>query len=124
LLIALDDRDEIAEASVDSLKILRRVKVPGMPYGLAVDPAGDHLFVTCKHDHLVRVLELRLASGNWSVQVGMGPVAIAFCRTSEGDRLVVANSMSDDISIVGVSPLKELSRLTAGREPFAGGGDR
>jgi DNA-binding beta-propeller fold protein YncE len=119
LLIALDDRDEIAEASIDSLKILRRVKVPGMPYGLAIDPAGDHLFVTCKHDDLVRVLELRSLREIGSVQVGMGPVAIAFCRTSEGDRLVVANSMSDDISIVGVSPLKELSRLTASREPFA-----
>jgi DNA-binding beta-propeller fold protein YncE len=119
LLIALEDRDEIAEASIDSLKTLRRVKVPGMPYGLAIDPAGDHLFVTCKRDDLVRVLELSSLREIGSVEVGMGPVAIAFCGTSEGDRLVVANSMSDDISIVGVSPLKELSRLTAGREPFA-----
>ena len=119
LLIALDDRDEIVEASIDSLKILRRVKVLGMPYGLAIDPAGEHLFITCKRDDLVRVFELSSLREIGSVPVGMAPVAIAFCRASEGDRLVVANSMSDDISILGVSPLKELSRLTAGREPFA-----
>jgi DNA-binding beta-propeller fold protein YncE len=119
ILIALDDRDEIAEASVDSLKVLRRVKVQGMPYGLAMDPAGESLFVACKRDDVVRVLDLGSLREIGSAAVGMGPVSLAFCRSTEGDRLVVANSMSDDISIVSVSPLKELSRLTAGREPFA-----
>ena len=119
LLIALDDRDEIAEAATDSLKVLRRVHVPGMPYGLSIDPSGKHLFVACKRDDVVRVLDLSSLNEVGSVPVGMGPVALAFCRTPSADRLVVANSMSDDISIVAVSPLKELSRLTAGREPFA-----
>jgi hypothetical protein len=49
----------------------------------------------------------------------MSPVAVAFCRTVAGDRLVVANSMSDDISVLSVSPLQELGRPAAGREPFA-----
>ena len=119
LLIALDDRDEIAEASADSLKVLRRVHVPGMPYGLAIDPSGKHLFIACKRDDLVRVLDLSSLQEISSVPVGMGPVALSFCRSPSADRLVVANSMSDDISILAVSPLKELSRLTAGREPFA-----
>lgn len=119
LFVALDDQEEIAEASIDTLKVLRRRKVPGMPYGLAIDPAGERLFVACKQDDTVRVLDLSSLEETGSIPVGAGPVALAFCRCPEGDRLIVANSMSDDISIVAVSPLKEVCRLSAGREPFA-----
>src|SRR5712671_5648438 len=37
IYIALDDRDEVAEADVFSRKVLRRTKVAGAPYGLAID---------------------------------------------------------------------------------------
>lgn len=119
ILIALDDRDEVAEADTTSRQVLRRAKASGTPYGLAMDPAGKRLYVACKSADRVLVLDAMTLEEVGSVTVGMGPVAVAFCQTSAGDRLVVANSMSDDISIVGVSPLKELSRLSAGREPFA-----
>jgi len=119
LFIALDDRDEVAEADAGSRKVLRRVKVPGAPYGLAMDSAGKNLYVACKNADRVRVLDLVTLQEIDSLAVGMGPVSLAFCSTPRGDRLVVANSMSDDVSVIGVSPLKELTRLTAGREPFA-----
>src|SRR5215831_1547761 len=48
IFIALDDRDEVAEADADSLQVLRRVKVPGAPYGLCFDHAGRNLYVACK----------------------------------------------------------------------------
>src|SRR5579863_7494380 len=44
LFIALDDRDEGAEADAGSRKVLRRVQVPGAPYGLAMDSAGKNLY--------------------------------------------------------------------------------
>jgi YVTN family beta-propeller protein len=119
IFIALDDRDEVAEADTCSRQVLRRVKVAGTPYGLAIDPEGKNLFITCKRDDRIVVLDSTSLKEVGSVSVGMGPVAVAFCHSSAGDRLVVANSMSDDISILAVSPLKELSRLGAGREPFA-----
>jgi DNA-binding beta-propeller fold protein YncE len=40
LYIALDDRDEVAEADIATRKVLRRAKVPGGPYGLALDASG------------------------------------------------------------------------------------
>ena len=119
LFIALDDRDEIAEADTVSRNVLRRVKVPGKPFGLALDTTGRNLFVTCKDQDRVVQLDSATLETVGSAPTGMGPVAVAFCRTKIGDRLVVANSMSDDISVFSVEPLKELSRLNAGREPYA-----
>ena len=51
--------------------------------------------------------------------VGRGPVAVTCCTTPAGERLVVANSISDDISVLALSPMRELGRPSAGREPFA-----
>ena len=119
IYIALDDRDEVAEADIASRKVLRRAKVPGRPFGLALDAAGKSLFVTCRDGDRLAALDTQTLSETASAPVGMGPVAVAFCRTASGDRLVVANSMSDDISVLSVSPLQELGRPLAGRQPYA-----
>jgi YVTN family beta-propeller protein len=119
IYIALDDRDQVAEADTASRQVLRRVKVAGRPFGLALDTAGKNLFVTCRDGDRLAVLDTQTLSETGSVPVGMAPVAVAFCRTAAGDRIVVANSMSDDISVLSVSPLQELGRPSAGRDPFA-----
>jgi YVTN family beta-propeller protein len=119
IYIALDDRDEVAEADTVTRKVLRRAKVAGRPFGLALDTAGKNLFVTCRDGDRLAVLDTQTLGETGSVPVGMAPVAVAFCRTSGGDRLVVVNSMSDDISVLSVSPLQELGRPSAGRDPFA-----
>ena len=119
IYIALDDRDQVAEADTASRQILRRVRVAGGPFGLALDTAGKNLFVTCRDGDRLAVLDTQTLQETGSVSVGMGPVAVACCRTASGERLVVANSMSDDISVLSVSPLRELGRPSAGRDPFA-----
>ncbi|HEY5914209.1 MAG TPA: hypothetical protein VJA21_26780 [Verrucomicrobiae bacterium] len=119
IYVALDDRDEVAEADVASLKVLRRARVAGGPFGLALNPEGSSLFVACKNGDRLAVLETAGLTETGSLGVGLGPASVAFCRTAKGDRLVVANSISDDLSILSVSPLAELTRPAAGREPFA-----
>jgi DNA-binding beta-propeller fold protein YncE len=119
LYIALDDRDEVAEADMATRKVLRRAKVPGGPFGLALDASGKTLFVTCRQADRLALLDTAMLNETGSLPVGMGPVAVAFCRTVAGDRLIVANAMSDDISVISLVPLKELARPAAGREPFA-----
>jgi len=119
LFIALDDRDEVAEADIGSRRVLRRAKVPGGPYGLALGPEGKRLFVTCRRGDRLAVLDAETLKQTDSLPVGTGPTAVAFCRTAAGERLIVANSMSDDISVISLAPLKELGRPVAGREPFA-----
>lgn len=119
VFIALDDRDEVAEADAVSLTVLRRAKVPGGPFGLALDSTGRRLFVACTHQDRVAVLDTHDLKEEASVEVGVRPTGIAYCQTAAGERLVVANSGSDDISVLSVSPLQELARPAAGREPYA-----
>jgi YVTN family beta-propeller protein len=119
IYIALDDRDEVAEADTVSRQVLRRVGVSGRPFGLTLDPEGKNLFVTCRDRDRLAVLAIQNLQETATVPVGRSPVAVAYCRTAGGDRLVVANSLSDDISVLSVSPLQELGRPSAGREPFA-----
>lgn len=119
LFVALDDVDEVAEADVNSLAVIRRAKVPGGPFGLALDATGTRLFVACRHQDRVAVLDTSELKELASVAVGIRPTDIAYCRTPDGERLIVPNSGSDDISVLSVAPLAELVRPTAGREPYA-----
>jgi YVTN family beta-propeller protein len=119
LFIALDDRDEVAEADLVSRQVVRRARVPGTPFGMALDSDGRRLFVTCRSGDRVAVLDTKDLKEVESVPVGLGPTAVAFTRTSAGDRLIVANSASDNISVISLGPLTELNRLPAGREPYA-----
>jgi DNA-binding beta-propeller fold protein YncE len=119
LFIALDDMDEVAEADVTSLAVTRRAKVPGGPFGLALDAAGQRLFVACPHQDRVAVLDTRDLEEKASIEVGVRPTAVAYCQIPSGERLIVPNSGSDDISVLSVSPLSELVRQAAGREPYA-----
>ena len=119
LFIALDDMDEVAAADVASLTVTRRAKVPGGPFGLALDAAGNRLFVACPHQDRVAVLDTRDLKEQDSLAVGVRPTDVAYCQTPVGERLIVSNSGSDDISVLSVSPLSELVRTAGGREPYA-----
>jgi DNA-binding beta-propeller fold protein YncE len=119
LFIALDDKDEVAEADVASLTVTRRAKVPGGPFGLALDATGKRLFVACRHQDKVVELDTGDLKEQASISVGIRPTDVAYCQTPDGERLVVPNSGSDDISVLSVSPLRELIRTAAGREPYA-----
>ncbi|MBI5384205.1 MAG: hypothetical protein HZA90_05905 [Verrucomicrobia bacterium] len=119
LYVALDDRDQLAVVDVASRQIVQRVRVSGNPYGLALDPTGKRLFITCKGGDRVAVLDTKSLKEAESIEVGLMPAGVAFCETKSGPRLVVANSGSDDISILSLSPFKEIARPAAGREPYA-----
>lgn len=125
LFAALDDRDEVVEIDTTAKRILRRAHVDGGPTGLALDGSAKRLFVTCRSADRVAVLDLSTFSEKGSIGVGLGPVGVAFVPGDGGGRLVVANSISDDLSLLSVEPLAEVGRLSAGREPYAvvNGGD-
>jgi YVTN family beta-propeller protein len=118
LYIALEERDQIAVADTTTLDVLRRFPIAGRPFGLALNSAGTRLFVACRDADRVVALDAATGEVLEQAQVGSAPVAAAYCDTPAGARLVVANSMSDDISMLALDPLREISRLAAGREPF------
>ncbi len=111
--------DEIVEVDAATRQVTRRVKVDGAPFGLAIDAKGERLYTTCRDDDKVVALDTRTLQPTASVEVGAAPVAIAYCQTKGGDRLIVANSISDNISLLTTEPLKELDRPQAGREPYS-----
>jgi YVTN family beta-propeller protein len=119
LYIALDDKDEVAEADSATLAVIRMARVPGGPFGLALDAQGKRLFVACPQQDRVAVLDTRDLAEVASIGVGVRPTDVVYCQTRDGERLVVPNSGSDDISILTLSPLAELARVAAGREPYA-----
>jgi len=118
LYIALDDLDEIVEADAENFSVLRRVKVEGRPFGLTMNYLGTKLYVTCKDADRVVEIDTKTLQITDSVAVGEAPVSIAYTVIRTGERLVVANSLSDNISILSVRPLTELLRVEAGREPY------
>jgi DNA-binding beta-propeller fold protein YncE len=119
LYVALDDLNEVVEADCATRAIARRIKVEGGPVSLALDARGEHLYVACRESDQVLAFDLKEFKKLESVDVGEAPVAMAFCNTRQGDRLVVANSISDNISVLALGPLRELARPQAGREPYS-----
>jgi YVTN family beta-propeller protein len=119
LYVALDDTDEIAVADVASRRVIAKAHVAGAPTGIAVGADGEKLFITCRGGDRLAVLQARTLAETGSIPVGVGPVGVARLATPAGERLVVANAVSDDLSVVSVSPLAEVARLAAGREPYA-----
>jgi DNA-binding beta-propeller fold protein YncE len=117
--IALDERNEVVEADGVTLAITRRLEVRGGPFGLAIDAKGERLYATCRDGDRVVAIDLATFREVESLAIGAGPVAATYCDTQEGGRLVIANSVSDNISVVSLSPFKELARPQAGREPYA-----
>ena len=111
LYIALDDKDEVAEADSATLAVIRMARVPGGPFGLALDAQGKRLFVACPQQDRVAVLDTRDLAEVASIGVGVRPTDVVYCQTRDGERLVVPNSGSDDISILTLSPLAELARV-------------
>ncbi|MBU6401124.1 MAG: YncE family protein, partial [Verrucomicrobia bacterium] len=119
LYVALYDLDQVVEVEVKSRAVRRRVPVPGRPTGLVLSPRTHRLYVTCRDADRLVALDTETLRELETVQTGRGPVGLARCLTAAGERLVVANSMSDDVSLLATAPLRELTRLAAGREPFA-----
>jgi len=51
--------------------------------------------------------------------VGTAPIGVAWIAGTGAGRLVVANSGSDDVSVLSASPLASVGLLAAGRDPYA-----
>lgn len=126
LYVALPELEEVIEVDTARREVSRRVAVAGEPSGLALSPDGASLFVACRAgDRVARVAVgpqgLREVE---SVFVGIQPVGIACASLGEvggSVRVLVANSGSDDASLLATAPLREEVRLTTGREPFGAG---
>ncbi len=121
LFAALPEVGQVVEIQTASRRVVRRAQIPGAPTELALDPEGQTLYVTCRNqDRLVAIDTLTLQE-TAGVDVGLGPVGLTFCRTPAGDRMIVANVGSDNVSVIDLAAMTELVRLPTGREPYGVG---
>ncbi|MBL9134838.1 MAG: hypothetical protein JNK85_03175 [Verrucomicrobiales bacterium] len=120
LFAAAPDTDEVIEVETSTLKVLRRAALPGRPTSVVLHEPSGSLLVVCRDQDRVARLDLGTLTEKESVFVGLGPVGLAIASQGaiETTRVVVANTLSDDISLLALQPLREVRRLPAGREPY------
>lgn len=97
-------------------------ELPGPPRGVALSPDGSVLAVSLGRVDQVALLEPDSLEVRSTIGVGVEPAGLAF--DAAGERLLVANAASGDISVVELAPGEpagghESHRISAGREPFA-----
>lgn len=114
LFVADADNDRLLMIDTASQEVVSRVKVGRWPDRVVVAPDG-RIFVSNRHDRSLSVVDPSTLDVT-RVEVGAEPRGMAF--SPDGRTLVVANSMSQDLSLVDVASLQVLTRVpTPGGEP-------
>lgn len=91
------------------------IGVGGKPAGLALNPAGDTLYVADSGGRTVAVVGLAKRKVIARINVGVRPTGLALARRSQ--RLFVCNAASNDVSVVDTGKLQEVRRIRVAREP-------
>lgn len=114
LFVADADNDRLLMIDTAANEVKARVKVGRWPDRVVVAPDG-RIFVSNRHDRSVSVIDPSTLEVT-RVEVGVEPRGMAF--SPDGRTLVVANSMSQDLSLVDVASLQVLTTVqTPGGEP-------
>ena len=118
LYVANADAGQIAFVDVPSRRVIRSIRMPSEPTGLALSPDGCRLYVTCAAARST-VLAIDAASGKVTARIAAGHTAIGPAVAPDGKRLYVCNRFSNDISVIDLRTNEEVVRVPAVREPFA-----
>lgn len=105
--------DDISEIDLSTLEVTRRIPIspnfplpPGgraryEPYQMDLGPDGHSLWISCRNNNDVRVLDLTQGKVVDSIPVGTRPLIQKF--TSDNRELWVPNRGSNDVSIINVA---------------------
>lgn len=118
LYVANADAEQIALVDLPRGAVVRSIRAPGPPTGLAVSPDGSKLYVTCAAAES-RVVVLDTASGRVKRTIAVGHTAVGPAITPDGKRLYVCNRFDNDVSLIDLEAYKEVARVPAVREPVA-----
>lgn len=115
LYVADSDNNELLVIDTATDKVLSRVKVGKWPERVVVATDG-RIFVSNRHDRSVSVIDPDALVVLARIEVGAEPRGLAL--TPDSRTLVVANSMSQDLSIVDVASMQVTKTVaTAGGDP-------
>lgn len=116
--IANADARSVAWLDLPAGPVTRRVDVPAEPTGLALNPDGTRLLVTCAAPRST-VLVLDAATGQTVASIAAGHTAMGPAVSPDGQRLYVCNRFGNDVSVIDLAAGAEVARVKAVREPVA-----
>lgn len=110
------DLSKVSVVDLVQKRVLRTIKSPGSPFGVAIARNG-RLFVADWNGSHVSVVEADGGEAATAVQVGRAPAHILL--TPDEKLLFVANRESDSVSVIRTADLTVVATVPVGRAPFA-----
>jgi YVTN family beta-propeller protein len=92
------------------------VRLGSSPFGIAVSPVSEQVFVLMGGTNEVWVIDPGRESVVGKIPVGDGPDGIAV--TPDGKRVFVANSRSGDLTVIDAETLRPQITIPVGKMPF------
>ena len=118
LFVANADAKQVAVVDVPSGKVTRSIVMPAEPTGIALDPAGAKLYVTCAAPKSTIVV-LDAASGKKIASIPTGHTATGPAISPDGKVLYVCNRFDNVVAVIDLATNKEVARVATTREPVA-----
>jgi YVTN family beta-propeller protein len=118
LFACLSDARQLAVVELPDARVIRKVRTPAEPTGLALSRDGRRVYVACAAA-ASSVLEIDAASGTILASFPVGHTATAPTLSPDGQRLYVCNRFDHNVSVIDLEQHKELARVAVVREPVA-----
>lgn len=116
------DAVHVFDASNDSMNHLRSIPVGSLPIGLAVNAAGDRLYVACADSHKINKINLATDAVTVIPANGSGitinrPIGVAL--TGDGSKAYVTLANEDKVAVIDTATdTINAQRITVGRSPM------
>ena len=116
------DAVHVFDASNDSMNHVRSINVDLLPIGLAVNAAGDRLYVACADSHKINKINLATDAVTVIPANGSGitinrPIGVAL--TGDGSKAYVTLANEDTVAVINTATdTINAQRITAGRSPM------
>ena len=101
--------------SLNSGAALGTVSLSSIPYGMAVSPTGDRLFITQAQSNSVMVFDTSSRALVTTIAVGAGPNGLAV--TPDGRFLYVANNVANTLSKIDLTTFTAVETIPVNNSP-------
>ena len=118
LFAALSDAKQLAVVDLPDARVIRKVRIPAEPTGLALSRDDRRVYVACAAA-TSSVLEIDAASGEIITSVPAGHTATAPALSPDGKRLYVCNRFDHNVSVIDLEQRRQVARVAVVREPIA-----
>jgi YVTN family beta-propeller protein len=107
---------ELAFVNTNTNSVEGTVTVGQNPFGVAVTPDGNKIYVANQNSGNVSVIDGNARKVIFTIPVGNSPVRVAI--SPDGLKAIVTNQMSYNISIIDIKLNRVIATLPVGKEPI------